>query len=543
MAVKGTAYESPNVDKKVPLTLDVLPVEIQRNIYASLLKADCVRQPPDQYLVRHYRFHTDIMSVNKRIHYIARSVLYKENSFIVVSCNWETFFTTMTNHEVAVVSSDRNHVARFRNHAMRLHIVFPWAYICGEHGNKEKSGVLESFVIVQEELSKFVRLLLILSLVNTGGMSPCKLTFRIEEPSTGALDQHVQKSLMEPFRRLTSLCHSVKILGPVDKAYALGLQEDMIFPIRWTRAVTWQLYDVMVSIAKVAEEAVQLENADMAVAKYNDCQKVYEIACQNNSRLDTSEDVGFYQSCAMLTDMCQANSILLALQDPSIHEPGSATTIVEQTDNLNAWNEPVVTPLARSKLLHYRGIGHAMVGKDGPALDCFRKAIRLDPQNQNLRRHTIIAKKRMTAKTRAEKLAAGTITADGLEPMAIPEPVYTPSQFIAGERHLLRRFNYKGDMLLHIEENAPADVKEMDKLFKGMEVQQKSTPPGKPWTAWIGAVDDDARTFRRTGLNPGMIPTPPGMDPTMGRMFTHILGTLGPQAMAKAGMAQPERVP
>ncbi|KAL8907166.1 MAG: hypothetical protein Q9207_001588 [Kuettlingeria erythrocarpa] len=274
MALKGTAKESPSVDKKVPLTLDLLPVEIQRNIYASLLKADCVRQPPDQHLVRHYRFHTDIMSVNKRVHEIAHSVLYKENSFIVVSCNWEEFLTSMTNHEVAIVSSDRNHVARFKNHAMRLHIVFPWDYGFGEHVNTAKSGVLESFVIVQEELPKFVRLLLILSLVNSGGMSPCKITFRIEQPSAGAPDQRVQESLLEPFRRLTSLCHSVKILGPVDKAYALGLQEDMIFPIRWTRAVTCQLYDVMVSIAKVAEEAAQLENADMAVAKYNDCQKV-----------------------------------------------------------------------------------------------------------------------------------------------------------------------------------------------------------------------------------------------------------------------------
>ncbi|KAL8907167.1 MAG: hypothetical protein Q9207_001589 [Kuettlingeria erythrocarpa] len=149
----------------------------------------------------------------------------------------------------------------------------------------------------------------------------------------------------------------------------------------------------------------------------------------------------------------------------------------------------------------------------------------------------------MAAKIRVEKLAAGTITADGLELMVIPKPVYSPSQFIAGERYLLRKFNYKGDMLLHIEEKAPADVKEMEKLFKGMKLQQKSTLPGKPWTAWIGAADGDARVFRRTGLNPGILPTSPGMDPAMSRMFTHILGTLGPQAMAQAGMAQAGRAP
>ncbi|KAL8758142.1 MAG: hypothetical protein Q9184_004010, partial [Pyrenodesmia sp. 2 TL-2023] len=282
------------------------------------------------------------------------------------------------------------------------------------------------------------------------------------------------------------------MLGHIDKAHGLSLQEDMIFPIRWTRAVTWQLYAVMVSIAKVAEEALQLENIDLAVAKYDDCQKVYEIARHNNSRLDESEDAGFYRSCAKLMNMCQANTILLTLQDPSIHEPGGAQSIVEQTDNVTAMNEPVVTPLARSRLFHYRGIAYAMMGKDGPALDCLRKAIQLEPQNQILRQHMATIKKRMAAKTRAEKVAAGTITANGLKPMEIPEPVYTPSQFIAGERYLLRKFNYKGDMLLHIEEKAPANIEKMDKLVKDMAKQRKLTPPGRPWTAWIGAADPDA---------------------------------------------------
>ncbi|KAL8758143.1 MAG: hypothetical protein Q9184_004011 [Pyrenodesmia sp. 2 TL-2023] len=133
--------------KSMPLTLDRLPVEIQRNIYINLLKADYVRQPPDQYLVRNYRFYTAITSVNKRVHAIARSILYKENSFIVVSCDWEAFLTTMTNHEVAVVSATRDHVARFKNHVMRLHILFPWAYNAGEHGSASNADVLESFII------------------------------------------------------------------------------------------------------------------------------------------------------------------------------------------------------------------------------------------------------------------------------------------------------------------------------------------------------------------------------------------------------------
>lgn len=500
-ALGNSTTDLTKMQSRVPLTLDKVPTEIQRKIYINLLKADHVRQPPDEYLVRSYHFHTAILSANKRIYQIAHPILYQENHFIVVSCSWEVVCETMTNHEVATVSAKRDLVARFKKHVMRLHVAFSWAYHKGEHGNKSKSAVLKSFIILQDDLHKFIRLLHILGLSNGGTTSAYNLTLRIEEPTTGAPDERVQKLLLEPFRQLTCLSQNVKIFGCVDTEYTQNLLSDMMFQIRWTRAVAWQLYAIMVSIIKVAEEALQLGNTDMAFAKYEDCQRVWQCACGNNPRLESIEDEGFHTSRATLTNLCHINIILLGLQDPSVYDAENAKLLLKQTDILNDMNGPIVTPLGKSKMYHYRGIANAFLGRDDAALQSFRKAIRLDTQNQILRRHIVTIKKRIAATSLAGKLTAGTITADGLQFTEVPDPSTRRPEYIAGERYLLRKFNYKGDMLPQIEEKKPADIKEMEKMFKNLEVQKNSVPAGEPWCAWVGSEDRNVQTFRRVGVD------------------------------------------
>lgn len=56
-----------------------LPLEIRRNVYAKLLKAENVRQDPNYLLVRKYKFKTAILGVNRAIHREAYEVLYHDN--------------------------------------------------------------------------------------------------------------------------------------------------------------------------------------------------------------------------------------------------------------------------------------------------------------------------------------------------------------------------------------------------------------------------------------------------------------------------------
>jgi len=103
-------------------TFEKLPVEIRRKIYGELLKANRVRQPPDHLLVCNYHFQAAILGVNKQINREAHDMLYQDNRFIVVSCNWEMICEVMGNHEVAAIACSKSKlVSSFKVAGLMLH--------------------------------------------------------------------------------------------------------------------------------------------------------------------------------------------------------------------------------------------------------------------------------------------------------------------------------------------------------------------------------------------------------------------------------------
>ena len=68
------------------------------------------------------------------------------------------------------------------------------------------------------------------------------------------------------------------------------------------------------------------------------------------------------------------------------------------------------------------------------------------------------------------------------EPFEVRAPTFSPSEFIADERYVLRKFGYQGDMLDHIKESTKADRKSMDEVFDALQAWSKACkcPP------WVG---------------------------------------------------------
>lgn len=58
-------------------------------------------------MVRHYHFEAAILSVNKNLHNEAWPVLYWENNFVTVSCNWEHIHKMMTTYQVAAIAGTK----------------------------------------------------------------------------------------------------------------------------------------------------------------------------------------------------------------------------------------------------------------------------------------------------------------------------------------------------------------------------------------------------------------------------------------------------
>ncbi|KAL8936684.1 MAG: hypothetical protein Q9211_004060 [Gyalolechia sp. 1 TL-2023] len=464
------------------------------------------------YLLRCYEFHTAILSVNKRIHQIAHAILYQENRFIVVSSDWDLIIPSMVMHQVSLVVFKRNHVASFEQHVTRLHLAFASKYF---KDRKEQFPDCKTFIMLHNDLPDLVRMLHILDLCYGGIKCPFGLTLRVDPSIPGTSDLSFQKELLEPFRRLTSPGLNVKILGCVDTGYAQGLVADMTYPIRWARVVVWQLYSIMVSIIKAAEEASRLGyDYTTAFAIYEECKRVWSRARTNNTQLLYVEDSGFYTSCAVLLHLCDINLAFLRLRDPDATvQLQCAESFLSKTADMNS---RITSLIGKSKIYHYRGVASAILGRDKDArryiLKSVRhnhKSIRRDPENQPLRYHRTIIKRRIAATSDAEKVAAGAITVDGLQPIPVPDPYYDPSKTIANERYLLRRLNYKGDLLPQIAATRTTNTQRMEKVFQRLNTHRRSVPADDVLCLWVNSHSLQTEVYhgprRRFALIPDLL--------------------------------------
>ena len=245
----------------------------------------------------------------------------------------------------------------------------------------------------------------------------------------------------------------VKFAG-VDPAYAHDLGKTMMPPVHWVRDAAWRLYNICVSIKEVGDKALRMGLYDLAFAKYEDAQMVHKTGIHNNEWIGDVEDEGFHKACDSLLTICQTNILLTTLKtltDPTENvTPSEAADFILKSSRPHAIEDPRrPTPLSmpeRSRLYHYRGIALAMKDKDRMAFSNLRIAYQLDPTDQGIKRDLTITRRRLAATTPQEKTAAGTIQSIRLpnEPLELEPPTFTKSEFINGERYLLRRQGYQG---------------------------------------------------------------------------------------------------
>jgi hypothetical protein len=106
-----------------------LPRELRDLIYQYLLHSDYTRverkwvKSIGIFERQGYKFHTNILGVNRAIHDEAREYLYKNNFFVVASADWfsangDSFFSV--NSYTPVVTESK--AARMKNHSLRLHV-------------------------------------------------------------------------------------------------------------------------------------------------------------------------------------------------------------------------------------------------------------------------------------------------------------------------------------------------------------------------------------------------------------------------------------
>ena len=228
----------------------------------------------------------------------------------------------------------------------------------------------------------------------------------------------------------------------------------MMPSIRWVRDAAWRLYYTCVSVKEVADQALRMGLYDLALAKYMDSQNVHKTGLINNKRIEAVEDDGFHVACSRLFTTCETNILLASLKvaiDPNedMTLQAAADFVLKVTtdpgieDQLQGTGMPL---LQKSRLYHYRGISLIIKGNDKEASINLRKACRLDPSDNGIRRDLLVTHRRLTAKTPQAKAAAGTVELSRLsnEPLELEAPTFTKSEYINGERYLLRKYGYQG---------------------------------------------------------------------------------------------------
>lgn len=161
-----------------PGSLLTLPQEIRDHIYRYLLQAihsrytlaggasrrdDHTKVGYSNFLgtSHSYRFHTNILAVNKQLYREASEVLYKDNTFIVVSSKCSSFDFMRHITDVPIVSGKL--VCRFTQHSMRIHFAWktpPFLRMCLHSGidTRDLNENLQAFVMLIEDLPYLCRM-------------------------------------------------------------------------------------------------------------------------------------------------------------------------------------------------------------------------------------------------------------------------------------------------------------------------------------------------------------------------------------------------
>ncbi|RMX84638.1 hypothetical protein D0869_04436 [Hortaea werneckii] len=164
-----SAKEPQQQQKRAPrTTFLLLPRELRNQIYGYLLSHEYTKMPPyhtcsedargrDLSAAHTYRFHVNILAVNKQINEEAAKELLLRNTFVVVSWRWEELGETLNGFDIPIITENQTAVAKFKNHSFRLHLDCP-----GER------GPVRSLLMLHSDLNAFCRTIRFLGAIVEG---------------------------------------------------------------------------------------------------------------------------------------------------------------------------------------------------------------------------------------------------------------------------------------------------------------------------------------------------------------------------------------
>ena len=426
--------------------LEQLPPAVRRKILGYLLIAEHVRQPPNHLLVENYAFEVNVLRVNRAINKEATAILYQENTFIKVHNYYLEAEKTMSNHEVPFFKLK----GKFQHHVAEIAVKF-------DPMNKRLSSAMKSkkattFLLMLADIPKYTRLLRLLDLANFMGY---QFDFKLHQPpfATSPLSIMSQVELLFPFEQVrgAALIQNVSFSGSFDPAILKRVKQAMTTKIAWLRAGAWEVHDIALSIKRKGDWAFRLNNADMALAKYDDTRTFMETAMSLNSMMSGLDD-HFDKALCGIECTVWVDTALLLLSDATFKESGERvyaavpkmTHHVEAAERMAEKHNPTVPVSVITRFYYLLGI--AELGLDHPikAAKAFAKAYKMGADNPTKEGYEAAKDwKDLGKKERTARLDTLLVSMPK-EPLAIPDMKAYVTPEVESEHWVMRELGHQG---------------------------------------------------------------------------------------------------
>jgi hypothetical protein len=275
-----------------------VPRELRDQIYGYLLDSSYTRtqRKYDQFTHDHnytgpkaYHFHTNILAVNRAIREEAEELLYKSNTFAVVSYQWPSLGKERGGLFWAPMVSNK-HVARMKYHSLRVH-VSPGA--TGQ--NRTNASVpIESYIILASDMNAFAATMHARERDPTGACAtistvsgtipqisvvgvdsdgkaadPAHIRCQLRDTKYRVMNRELQNSMLAPLATVIGKSQKVSFTGPIcDSQQTEHLKKRMGPSLACQNAVQWHTFEECEVAKEVADAAVEHDELELVVQFY-----------------------------------------------------------------------------------------------------------------------------------------------------------------------------------------------------------------------------------------------------------------------------------
>ncbi|KAI4906528.1 hypothetical protein J4E90_010421 [Alternaria incomplexa] len=426
--------------------LEALPQHLLRDILRYLLLSDRVRGPPNRYLIEDYDFQVAILRTNKAINQEAANIFYQDNKWIKFRNGYgDPMETALINHETPYFKLK---TMKFENHVAEVDVK-PNVISLPVYGGKTTTGLL-----LLQDIPKFARVLRIVDFANFFGYN---IKFALHTPpgGVGNLSKEDQERLLLPMEQVKGVAfrQQVTFTSTFDATLVQRVKQTMTQGVAWLRAGAAEVYDLALSMKRMGDMASNIENRDMAFAKWNDTVMFIDSTMKQNDMMDTRLESVFRCRIYALQCMVDIERQLLDFTDLSTPKKGPKfdhiSTVVQMAENAEGFNAKLGYEAVPTSAIarFYRFLGIAELGLDHPvkAAKAFVKSYKIMSLSKTKQGYETAAEwKKLTATQRKAKL-------DSLY-HDLPSNPHTLSGFkawqgpqVASEHWVMRKLGFQGE--------------------------------------------------------------------------------------------------